>query len=194
MPPALVILAAGASARLGEPKALVDLGGRSALERLVEASRAFGTPLVIAGAHFDRIRALAPPGCLVVENPDWRAGRTGTAALGAAMRAGCDLCLAPIDAPLVPAAVFEALARAWREAGEPPRGWLAPRFGDRHGHPILVGRELAAALGSMPESEPLRALRGHAEPLFAVDVQAPEVLDDLDTPEDLGRLRARLSP
>jgi len=192
--PALVILAAGASERLGEVKALVDLGGRRALDRLVEAgSPSFGVPLVIGGAHFEVIRALAPPRCEVVENPRWRSGRTGSAALAAAWRPGRDLCLAPVDVPLVPAAVFAALERTWREHGFPPRGWLAPRHADRFGHPIIVGRELAAELVTLEETSPLRALRDRAGPLLSVEVPAEEVLDDLDSPADLARIRSRLA-
>lgn len=193
MKPALVILAAGASERLGEAKALVDLGGRRALDRLVDAALpVLGPALVIAGAHDETIRALAPPGCEVVENPRWRSGRTGGVALAAALRAGRDLCVAPVDVPLVPQAVFAALERAWREAGFPPRGWLAPRRGARFGHPIVLGRELAAELVDLEESSPLRLLRGRARPLFSVEVEADEVLDDLDSPADLARIRSRL--
>jgi len=95
-------------------------------------------------------------------------------------------------APLVPAAVFEALARAWLEAGAPPRGWLAPLRAGRGGHPIVVGRELAAHLESSSADRPLRELRALAAPLLSLEVDAPEVLDDLDTPADLRALRERI--
>ena len=48
----------------------------------------------------------------------------------------------------------------------------------------------AGAAGSLPS--PLRNLRALADPLLEVSVDSPEILDDLDTPEDLARLRARL--
>jgi molybdenum cofactor cytidylyltransferase len=103
------------------------------------------------------------------------------------------LCIAPIDVPLVPRAVFEALLAAWRRAAHPPRGWLAPRHSGRFGHPIVLGREIAAELAHLEKDAPLRDLRARAAPLLAVDVQSSEVLDDLDSQDDLARLRAKLS-
>lgn len=194
MKPALVILAAGASRRLGEPKALVELGGRSVLDRLLDAGAVFdGIPLVIGGAHFAAIaRALAGRGeC--ANNHEWSRGRTGSVVLAARLRTDRDLCLAPVDVPLVPRSVFEELAAAWEAAGAPPCGWLAPRRGERFGHPVIVGRELVADWKMIPPDRPLRELRAAADPLFSTATDSEAVLDDLDTPLDLAALRARSS-
>lgn len=195
--PALVLLAAGASRRLGFPKALAPLSGGTPLERLLAAGRALGghasdPPLLVTGADHGAISPAAPPGVEVVWNPHWEAGRSGGVRLARDRRPGRDLCLAPVDVPLVPDQVFALLARTWDEAGAPPRGWLAPRHGASHGHPVVVGRGLLADLDLLGADEPLRRLRGRAEPLLEVEVVHPEVLDDLDTPADLARLRRRL--
>ncbi len=198
MKPALVVLAAGASRRLGTCKALVDLGGRTPLERLCTAGACFDElpPLVVAGAHRDAIARGLPPGVELVFHPGWAAGRSGSVACAARARPGRDLVLAPVDVPLVPAAVFEQLLEAWTALGCPPRGWLAPaRTADgtrRFGHPVVVGRELFSELGA-PDA-PLRELRARADPLQFVEVSAEEVLDDLDRPPDLERLQRRLHP
>lgn len=208
---ALVILAAGASERLGECKALVRLAGRSVLERLLSAGDALGAEppaLVVAGADHEalstaleqladaRAGARFPPELAL--NAGWVAGRTGSVRLAWELRPGCALCLAPVDVPLVPPAVFAALGQAWRAAGAPPRGWLAPRAEDgrgAHGHPVVVGPELLAqafqgdALG--PDT-PLRRVRELAAPRLSVPVPGREVLEDLDTPLDLARIRSRL--
>ena len=80
-----MVLAAGASRRLGEPKALADLGGRSALARLCAALAANGGApvLVVTGRHDAEIRAHAEAEGLDVEllhNPDWERGRTSSVA------------------------------------------------------------------------------------------------------------------
>lgn len=203
--PRVVVLAAGASSRLGEPKALVDLGGRSALSRLVEACGAAEPPLVVTGAHATAIAraaaALGPRACELVVNPRWAEGRTGGLALAASRLPGRDLVVAPIDVPLVSRSVFARLRSAWAEADAPSRGWLAPRApapaGDprraRAGHPVVLGRDLAAALARMGPDEPLRDLRADAEPLWTIAVDDRAIYDDLDTPDDLARLRARLA-
>lgn len=191
--PRLVILAAGASERLGECKALVQLGATRPLDALLAAGSALddAQPLVIAGAHFDLIRQSAPRGCEVAFNSAWRSGRTSGIAIARELRADCDLCLAPVDVPLAPRAVFETLARAWKRADCPARGWLAPRVlvGGiaRFGHPLIVGRAL---LQELELDAPLQRLRRLAEPLLAVDVASERILDDLDTPADLERLRS----
>ncbi len=195
----LVVLAAGASARLGTCKALVDLGGQSPLQRLLDAGRALDAhPLVVGGADHDAIARAAPAHAEVIRNADWSAGRSGGIVLAAAARPGCDLCLAPVDVPLVPAEVFDALADAWSRAGEPACGWAAPYVrvdgGERaHGHPIVIGRDLAALLATFGKDVPLRALRARADPVLSIQVDSTAILDDLDDLEDLAALRRRIS-
>jgi len=199
--PALVILAAGASTRLGQHKALVELRGEPAIAHLLRAGGALRdpAPLVITGADEGAIgRALEalgdgdPPTPELVHNPHWFEGRGSGLKLAASLRVGRDLCVAPVDCPLVGPRVFEALARAWSEAGRPPSGWLGPRLGadpsDPHGHPIILGREL---LSNWDGQEPLRDLRQRALPLLSVAVEDPAILDNLHRPADLERLRAR---
>ncbi len=197
--PALVVLAAGASRRLGECKALVRLGGQSPLIRLLSAGSCFDDhpALVLGGAATPELRAALPSSAELLHNPRWAEGRTGGLALAVEARPDLDLCVAPVDVPLVPAGVFTALLAAWERAGAPSRGWLAPRYAGRHGHPIVIGRELLAELEGALRAAPeltLRDLRRAATPCLTVEVQAPEVLDDLDTPSDLAALRRRLEP
>ena len=157
---AVVVLAAGASRRLGEPKALARIGDRTALQHLALAARTLtGGPrtLVVTGAHHEEIAAHVEASALdvdVAHNPDWAQGRTGSVAVGAAARPGMDLVVAPIDAPLVPGEVFEALEREWKARGAPLAGWLAPATdgGSRYGHPVVLGRELARSAAASPIS------------------------------------------
>ncbi len=204
-----MISAAGTSLRLGCDKALVELGGRAAVLCLLDTAAAAGlTPpgdpaLVISGLNHEVLAAAllaAGSQAQVRHNPDWAAGRCGGLALALPLRPRRDLLLAPVDCPLVGRGVLEALCCAWKRAGEPPRGWLGPRLepwprsGSGYGHPVLLGRELAAELASLPPGVPLRDLRARAAPLLGVRVRDQAILDDLDEPHDLRRLRARLAP
>jgi CTP:molybdopterin cytidylyltransferase MocA len=200
--PALVVLAAGASTRLGEVKALARLAeraGGTALELLLEAGAALGDAraLVVTGDAHAAIVAQAPRGVEVRANERWSAGRTGSVRCAVLQRPARDLCLAPVDVPLVPREVFAALAAEWARHGAPARGWLGPfvRAGGerRFGHPVIVGRRLAAVVKGFPAERPLSALRALAAPLLALEVSSAAILDDLDTPADLARLRARLA-
>lgn len=203
--PALVILAAGGSRRLGRCKALVDLGGRTALRRLLDSGReCTDSPLVVTGAHDAEIRAAlaaeeSGEELEILFNPHWEQGRTGGLALAVAARPGRDLVMAPVDHPLAPPEVFASLAREWGAAGSPGRGWLAPRYtgterpGEqgRCGHPLLLGRDLAREVAAMGPDQPLRELRERARPAWTLDTHALGVRLDLDTPLDLRELRSQ---
>ena len=193
--PVLVLLAAGASSRLGEPKALVDLGGQTPLERLFAAATQGQAvdAICIAGAHYEEIRERAPDSLEVIEHRGWRAGRTSSLQAAQRARENRDLLIAPVDVPLVPKLVFEQLTAAWIEADSPDCGWLAPAVTSsgklRMGHPVLIGRRLAVQLEALDPALPLRNLRQRADPLFYTEVASERILDDLDTPADLKKLR-----
>lgn len=200
MKPALVIIAAGASSRLGTCKALVEINGETILAHHLRAGAALNQspPLIVTGKHHAKIQAAAPKGCEVAFNPLWEQGRTGGIQLAHAKRPGKALLIAPVDVPLVPASIFEELTRAWSQAKSPARGWLAPRYvgpqstrGLPFGHPIVIGPALLEKLSRFEADEPLRALREHAKPLLCIETERDEILLDLDTPEDLANIRAR---
>jgi molybdenum cofactor cytidylyltransferase len=200
--PALVVLAAGASTRLGEAKALARLADRpggTALELLLAAGAALGDSgaLVVTGRDHDAIAALLSSRVEVRANAGWSAGRTSSVSAAVEHRPERDLCLAPVDVPLVPAEVFAALAEEWSRSGSPARGWLGPYVLQdgvrRFGHPVILGRELARAVKGFPASRPLSELRARAVPLLALEVASAAILDDLDSRADLERLRARLA-
>lgn len=196
----VVILAAGASRRLGEPKALVPLTsapGDVPLFRLLDAARSAGADdvVVVTGRHDREIRRaleLRADAARVIHNVAWADGRTGSVAAAVRAHPGRDLLLAPVDVPLVPAEVMRVLVEAWTELGNPARGWLAPEFEGAFGHPVLVGRELAREVTSESPDRPLKELRARAEPLSFRSVTSARILDDLDTPDDLLRLQSLL--
>src|SRR5439155_1359996 len=68
-----VVLAAGASERMGRPKALLDFRGRPFAVRILEALEALDlkSRVVVLGPDAARVRpSLATHECVIVENPD----------------------------------------------------------------------------------------------------------------------------
>lgn len=201
---ALVVLAAGASRRLGACKATVSIGPRSALEHILAAAFEAGFPsgLVVTGADDIAIREHLADGEFAsraecVTHPDWDLGRTTSAACAARARPGRDLCIATLDAPMVPAPIYRVLREEWVLREQPALGWLAPAYrtpaGLRHGHPFLIGRELAERISELAPEQSLRSLRENASLLWDLEVDSESVLDRLDTPDDLETIRERFA-
>ncbi len=200
MNPTLVILAAGASRRLGQPKVLAhvrtDLDGKheSVLDWLLETSQGLcqNKPLLVAGADHGPIQAACAGGTLeVLHHPDWEQGRTGSIAAAVRARADQDLLLWPADSPCLHRRDLEGMIEAFLKAGSPPRGWIAPRCPDgRFGHPLILGRELLTRVARMGLDQPLRDLRKHAHPLGTVDLYHFGARINLDTPADLEEVQS----
>src|SRR3989442_5998291 len=153
MPLAGVILAAGRSARMGTPKALLDFRGAPFIVRILEAFEALDlkTRVVVVGPDAAGIRpVLATHDCLIVENLDVDAGPI--ASLRAALSALQPLRPAaalvwPVDLPHVRIATVERLIETWRR--ERP-GAVVPAFGGRRGPPVIWDAALFGALESSP--------------------------------------------
>ncbi len=181
---AAVILAAGASRRLGEPKQLVRLDRETLLERAVRVAVEAGCSpiLVVLGAASEQILAqssLAP--AQVVLNPEWEEGmassvRAGIRALPPQTEAAL---LLTCDQPTVTAQHLQRLATG--ALLEP----VASRYAGRHGVPAYLPANTFAELLQLSGDQGARHLLAAAR---AIDLPGGEI--DVDTPESLRSARA----
>lgn len=186
-----LILAAGESTRMGQPKATLSLGGRSFVELGVELLREAGCSpvLVVDGAH--RLAPLA--GAELVHNAGWRRGPLSSLQLGlgealARVPELDGLLLHHVERPRVRVETVRALLEA---ASAGPGFIWQPRCAGRSGHPLAWPSALFGALLELdPAYETPRTLvRGAAAELRRMlEVDDPGVLDNIDTPADLARL------
>jgi molybdenum cofactor cytidylyltransferase len=185
-----LILAAGESRRMGRPKALVELGGRTFVEIAVGVLRGAGCApvLVVDGAH-----RLELAGVEVVHNEGWESGPLSSLQVG--LRRVLEV--APeieavvvhrVEQPRVRVETVRAVIEG--VAAESGCVWQ-PTYLGRSGHPIVWPREL---VGELLGLDPARAsarelLRGSAAGRRRkLECDDPGVLDNVDTPDDLARL------
>ncbi|HJS42598.1 MAG TPA: nucleotidyltransferase family protein [Gemmatimonadales bacterium] len=189
-----VVLAAGRSARMGSPKALLDFLGLPFVVRILEALEALEvkTRVVVLGPDAPRIQPiLAGHECMIVENPDPETGPI--ASLRGALRAlqpvqPTAVLVWPVDLPHVRVTTIERLLEAHRRA----KGSIVlPLLGARRGHPVIWGSALFEELIQSPVATRNGAravLQAHQADIVTVPVDDPAVVDQINTPDDYERL------
>lgn len=197
MSTAAIVLAAGASRRLGRPKQLEPWGDSNLLGHVVAKTRSFSVDevWVVVGHEFERVldeTDLGDSG--VVENPEWEEGiasslRVGLDALTRLSR--CDTALIVIgDQPDVSVEVVDELLRSHHEAGKPV---TIPKYRYTPGNPVVVDRSLWARVMSLEGDDGAKRL-WQAHPEWVNEVwfssAAPR---DVDTESDIAELRPRHS-
>jgi molybdenum cofactor cytidylyltransferase len=202
-----LVLAAGASSRMGRPKELLEFQGVSCLEVVLAAcARArLARPIVVTRKDRvplleARLAGLPEPPTLVV-NPAPERGqrsslRSGLERLSPAARG---FLIYPVDHPLVTAGDLALLIEAFAAPsnltdGEPP-DVVAPSFDHRRGHPVLVSARLVPALLALgPGDSPRTILSAPSTVACYVDFDDDRVLRDMDTPEAYAECLARYRP
>ena len=194
MTPAIV-LAAGASTRMGRPKALLQAGERTFIRAILDTLRDAGIPDAVVVVREGDAAVLAE----VAAAGFGRIATNRRASEGqlSSLIAGLDAIDGPaIDAALVtlvdvpwitPSTVRVLLARA-AVSGAPI---LRAVHQGRHGHPVIFKQRLFDALRRADPSAGAKAVL-RANPIEDVEVPDPGVAEDIDTPEDYARARPRL--
>jgi nicotine blue oxidoreductase len=191
-----VLLAAGEGRRLGQPKALIDLGGKTPLDLVSTACHEAGFhPLiaVVPPALRDEVVESIPHLTHTLVNPAPESGplRSLHIAMESLPEGAQGLLMVKVDFSLVHWETYRRLANAAQ--GDPRRLWR-PVFEDRHGHPVWFPSALFLELRSAPLSEGARSVvYAHRELWGTVEVDDPWIHRDLDTPEDLEAFRHHLS-
>lgn len=194
-----IVLAAGASSRMGQAKAALPIGqtGETVVSRVVRTLLEGGAPkvVVVAGAHIDAVRAAMPAfesRARVVEHAGWEQGQLSS------LLAGLDAVDDPllegvlvtlVDVPLVRASTVAAVIASWRRTRAPI---VRPASGSRHGHPVLFDRSVFADLRAANPAVGAKAIfTTHKERVINVEVDDPGAFEDIDTPGDYEKLKIK---
>jgi molybdenum cofactor cytidylyltransferase len=184
---AAVVLTGGKSERMGQPKALLRLGGQTFLERILGAIKDAGVEqtVIVVGHHRDEIQR-AFPDLRLIFNPDYNAGMSTSVKAG--LRAlpkginGAGIFL--VDHPLIDSGTITRLAGNLR-----PGHIVVPFCEERRGHPVFVAADLFTEILALGQDEGLnQVVRRKADRVIEVPVSDPGVLQDIDTPEQFENL------
>jgi molybdenum cofactor cytidylyltransferase len=189
---AAIIVAAGASSRLGQPKQLVMVDGQPLLQRTVRCAREAGAEpvFVVLGAYSDVIEKAIDFGTAkIVMNHDWEEGlassiRAGVTAVNARTEAAGVL-LMTCDQPRVMATHLRKMIKVFDTRLQ--TAMIASVYGGTRGVPVLFPRVLFPDLLALRGDKGARGLLATASlPVVEVQFEGGEV--DIDRPEDLMEL------
>ena len=186
-----LLLTGGASRRMGEDKALIEVGGRRLVDHAAALLTAVADPVIEVGPGWSGLPAVRedPPG-----SGPLAALAAGAAFLRAAGHDGAVLVLA-VDMPRVGVELLRLLA------GRPGTATAVPRAGGhpqpmcaRYGPDVLAAVDERLAAGGRSLRDLLETLAASGavswvEPEELEPLAGPEAFADVDTPEDLRRLR-----
>ena len=199
-----VILAAGESSRMGTDKALLPwpplAGGQSpAKDTFLSAairSLALADFVVIVVGKNEEV--LAPVvyanGASLIVNPDPARGQFSSLQVGLheVLNRGRDAAIVTlIDRPPINAGTVHALRDAFDVAGDDV--WaVIPEFSGKHGHPIVVGREMIEVfLRASPDSSAREVLGQNQDRLRYIAVDDPCIALNINTPEEYQQLETQ---
>lgn len=181
-----VILAAGESRRMGEPKQLLPFAGKTMLQCVIDVFPVDET-IVVLGYRAEEIEEQIQ-GVRIVRNPKYARGmftsiQAGLRALPASTKL---VLLALADQPRLQRATVETLIKKF--TGK----ILVPSFNGRQGHPLLFAAKYVPEILAMDESLTLKHfLANHPDDLTRLVVPDEGVLVDIDDRETYERERSR---
>ncbi|HSJ88264.1 MAG TPA: nucleotidyltransferase family protein [Anaerolineales bacterium] len=183
-----IILAAGESKRMGQPKMLLAWGKTTVLGQVIATFRQAGIEhifVVTGGARQEVDQIVNQYGARSIFNHEYANGEM-LSSLQLGLMAQMDQVRATLiglgDQPQVQVASIELMCETFRDKKSK---LIVPSYQHRRGHPWLVERSLWQELLALksPQS-PRDFLNQHAEAIEYVEVNTPTILADLDTPKD----------
>lgn len=186
-----IVLAAGASRRMGQSKMLLPWGATTVIGKVVQTLLEAGVvePVIVTGRAFEEVHAvLAGFSVHWAHNPKYE-----TTEMLQSLQIGVHQVSEEVDAflvvlgdqPQIEGSIVKAILTEVQHTSLPI---LIPSFQRQRGHPWLVHKSLWSDLLALDEHATLRQfLNAHAAEIEYLNVDSASVLMDLDTPEDYAR-------
>ena len=185
-----VILAAGESKRMGEPKMLLPYGDSSMIETLIRTVEASRTDhiVVVLGANSEQIRQkISNFKVLISENQDFASGMLSSVQSGLrALPADTDAVMVLLgDQPMIGRDIMDTMIDSFRKS---KKGILVACHGEKRGHPILFDIQYKEEVEQLTAAGSLRdLLQNHPADIREVQIGTADILRDIDTIEDYNK-------
>jgi molybdenum cofactor cytidylyltransferase len=193
---AIIILAAGASTRMGRPKQLLEYKGRSLIQHAVEvATTSVCHPIIVVlGAYCDRIKPEIVASVETIENPFWHQGmstsiRMGIETLNQSYPKTEAAILMLCDQPFVSPNLIKRLIEVYRTTSAPI---VASEYTQILGVPALFDRALFSQLTQLSSDMGARKIIQKYIGQLA-RVSFPQGIIDIDTPQDYSSASAHIN-
>ncbi len=183
-----IILAAGESRRMGQPKMLLPWGDQTVIEHVVNTFLRAGIEdlvVVTGGGHEQVEKAVKRYPVRNIHNWNYAAGEM-LSSIQCGLREMPESTQAALiglgDQPQIEQQSVRAICDTYKETDS---ALIVPSFQMKRGHPWLVARPLwNEILALQPPSTPREFLKDHSDQVRYVNLDTPTILADLDTPED----------
>jgi len=186
-----IILAGGASRRMGSPKALLDYRGETFAGRLIRVlSGACDPVIVVLGHQEESIRPHLNGTAIFVVNSDPERGQLSSlqVALGAVPAEAEGFLFIPVDCPALEPRTLSTVVEAFRQR-EPSTLLVIPSYRGHHGHPVCATRELIPEFRTMPATGQAREIvHRHVAQTQYIEVDDAGILADIDDADAYRRL------
>jgi molybdenum cofactor cytidylyltransferase len=196
-----IILAAGASSRMGRDKALLPWPPASGSGTLLSAAiKAFShfndLVLVVVGKNEAELTPIVDANAgFVTVNPDPDRGQFSSLQCGLqeVLNRGRDAAMITlVDKPPAKTSTLEKLRQEFDSAMAAGKWAVVPEHGGKHGHPILIGREMIEVFLKAPATATAREIEHqHQSHIQYVSVDDPDIALNLNTPEDYSALTSQ---
>ena len=179
-----LLMAAGASRRMGQPKALLPFRDSTFVEQLLAHFLAVcETVTIVGGVHAHSIRAVVGERARVVLVPDWSRGMRASLRAGLRHTPPGAVLLTHIDRPNIARSTLQVLVN------RPERMPLIPVFRGQRGHPVWIPGWLRQRLLKTDDT-PLRDVFARSG-YVRVSVDDPGIVENINSRLEYDRLRAR---
>jgi molybdenum cofactor cytidylyltransferase len=182
-----IILSAGESKRMGTPKQLLPWGKTIILQQVIDnaAASRLDKILLVLGSRAEEIagKITLSPKTSIVVNHDFRQGMSSSVKCGVKNApAGAEAFMLLLgDQPFISPTIIN---RVLDDYHNNTHGIVIPVYEGKSGHPVIFNAKYRPELLAIADRGAKAVVNNHLNDILEVHLEAPEILNDIDTPQD----------